>query len=93
MCRKQLLGFGYKTIAIISFYIRDCIINDREPLDPKLAVGSWIRDWCWENGMILRNNGDILVIAPSLILSKNEADEMLGKVNQAISEAVKHFGL
>ena len=43
--------------------------------------------------MILRNNGDILVIAPSLILSKNEADEMLGKIDSAIAEAIKHFNL
>lgn len=65
----------------------------REYIDPKLKVGSWIRDWCWKNGMILRNNADILVVAPSLILSKDEADEMLGKIDQVISEAIKHFKL
>ena len=65
----------------------------REYLDPNLKVGSWIREWCWKNGMILRNNTDILVIAPSLTMSKDEADEMLSKVDRAISDANKHFKL
>ena len=63
------------------------------PLDKKLKVGKWIRERCWQLGMILRNNGDILVIAPPLILSKNEADEMLEKMNKVIPLAIKHFGL
>jgi adenosylmethionine-8-amino-7-oxononanoate aminotransferase len=65
----------------------------RTPLDSKLNVGSWIREYCWKNGMILRNNADILVIAPALVMTKDEADEMLGKVEEAISEAIKHFKL
>ncbi len=48
---------------------------------------------CCKNGMILRNNGDILVIAPALIMTKDEADEMLGKIDLAISDAAKHFKL
>jgi adenosylmethionine-8-amino-7-oxononanoate aminotransferase len=62
-------------------------------VDPKLGVGTWIRDWCHRNGMILRNNGDILVIAPSLIISPEEADFMLGLFDGAIGGAVAHFGL
>jgi len=65
----------------------------RAHLASELGVGSWIREWCWKQGMILRNNGDILVIAPALILSKEEADEMLEKIDQAISESIKHFKL
>jgi len=62
-------------------------------VDPKLGVGTWIRDWCHRNGMILRNNGDILVIAPSLIISREEADFMLGLFDGAIGGAMAHFGL
>jgi len=63
----------------------------KEPLDSKLAVGSFIRDFCWENGMILRNNGDILVIAPSLIITKEETDMMLEIIEMGIKEAIKKF--
>ena len=64
-----------------------------KPLDPALGVGSWIRDWCWRNGMILRNNGDLLVLAPSLTITRDEADYMLDRVERAIQAAVKHFKL
>jgi adenosylmethionine-8-amino-7-oxononanoate aminotransferase len=57
----------------------------KKKFDPKLGVGSWIRDYAWKNGMILRNNGDILVIAPALVISKDEVDLMLGMINTAIT--------
>jgi adenosylmethionine-8-amino-7-oxononanoate aminotransferase len=63
----------------------------KAPLDPKLNVGTWIRDYCWEQGMILRNNGDILVIAPAFTMTKDEADKMLELMEQAISGAIKYF--
>ena len=65
----------------------------KQRLDPKLGVGSWIREWCWNKGMILRNNGDILVIAPALVISKEQVDFMLDLMGQAIEAAVKHFNL
>lgn len=62
-------------------------------VDPNLHVGTWIRDYCYENGMILRNNGDILVLAPSLIISREETDFMLGLIEQAVMAAARHFCL
>ncbi len=43
--------------------------------------------------MILRNNGDVLVIAPPLVMTRKEIDMMLGKMNAAIQLTMKHFGL
>lgn len=63
----------------------------RKPLDARLGVGAWIRDYCYERGMIVRNNGDILVIAPSLTLSRSEADDMLELLESAISAAERKF--
>jgi len=53
-------------------------------VDKKLGIGGKIRDWCWQNGMILRNNGDILVLAPSLIITKKEVDLILEKIDGAL---------
>jgi 4-aminobutyrate--pyruvate transaminase len=64
----------------------------KKKLDGKLGVGSWIRDWFYEHGVILRNNGDILVLAPALIVSREEVDLILRLFNEAIAAAVKHFG-
>ena len=63
----------------------------KAPLDPKLNVGTWIRDYCCEHGIIFRNNGDILVIAPAFTMTEDEADKMLGLMEQAISKAIKQF--
>jgi len=62
-------------------------------VDPKLDVGGWIRDYCWEHGMILRNNGDILVYAPALIMTPPEIDIMLDKTEDAVKAAIRHFKL
>ena len=72
------------------------LVADREsntPLDPSLGVGPFVRDWCWENGMILRNNADILIIAPALIMSREEIDVMLGKIDQVIQLVMEKFNL
>lgn len=52
------------------------------------ALGSWISDWCYRHGMILRNNGEILVIAPSLIITQSQADWMLDLMDQALTAAL-----
>jgi len=59
---------------------------------PEWNLGGWVRDWCHRNGMILRANGDIIVLAPSLILTRQEADFMLDLIESAIREAMAHFG-
>jgi adenosylmethionine-8-amino-7-oxononanoate aminotransferase len=56
-------------------------------------AGTFIRDWCWENGMILRNNRNSLVIAPALIITKEEIDIMIGKLKKALSLAKRNFSL
>lgn len=67
--------------------------DGKKPLDPALGVGGWIRDYCYEKGMILRNNGDILVIAPALVMTRQQIDEMLDLMEAAIVAATKHLGL
>ena len=67
--------------------------GSRTPLDAKLKVGSWIRDYCWERGMILRNNGDILVIAPAFVITDEQVETMLDLTDQTIAAATKHFSI
>ena len=64
-----------------------------EPLDGRLNVGSFIRDYCYQNGIILRNNGDILVFAPALIIRQEQIDEVISVLEKAIDAAVRHFNL
>lgn len=64
--------------------------DNRTPFDSPGKVGSYIRQWCWEHGMILRNNADILVYAPALVISREEIDHMLDLTEQALQAAMKN---
>ena len=65
----------------------------KKQFDPQLEVGRWINEWCYERGLILRNNAEILVIAPALTIGKDEIDTVLDVMKQAVSAAIEHFGL
>jgi adenosylmethionine-8-amino-7-oxononanoate aminotransferase len=65
--------------------------RSEKPLDGRLNVGGFIRDFCWQNGIILRNNGDILVFAPALIIGREEIDQIITVLEKALDAAVKHF--
>lgn len=69
---------------------------DREScqaLPSDLKVGEFVRDWCYRNGMILRNNGDILVLAPALVVTEEIIDEIVGNIESGIRAAIEHFDL
>jgi len=71
------------------------LLEDRKTwkkLEPEGEIGAWVRDRCYELGMILRNNDDILVFAPSLTITKDEVDYMVGLTEQALAEACEKFG-
>ncbi len=70
------------------------LMADRKTRKPlSVDAGSWIRDWCWDNGMILRNNRNMLVIAPALIITKEEVDRVMDFLRRGIRAAIEHFGL
>jgi len=64
--------------------------DSREALTPAGRAGGFISSYCRDAQMILRNNGDILVMAPALVMAREQADVMVGLVEEAIAEAMKH---
>ena len=65
----------------------------RDAIQPSGRAGSFVSKFCREAGMILRANGDIIVLAPSLIMTDDQADEMIGLIDQAIAQAMEHCTL
>lgn len=61
--------------------------------DPKLKLGTFMRDYCYRNGMIMRNNGDILVFAPALIITRQQIDDIIRILDAGLREAERSFGL
>ena len=50
----------------------------RELFDAELGVGSQCRDFCIDNGLIMRAVGDKMVVSPPLVISKSQIDELVG---------------
>ncbi len=63
------------------------------PFDKEMGVGNFVQKYCYDNGLIMRNNGDIMVIAPSLTFTKEHADTMIDVFEKALIETKKHFDL
>lgn len=87
LAQKHPVVTGARGIGLLWAVILDGSRLGRSVPGGKQCLGSWISDWCYRKGMILRNNGDILVIAPSLIITRSEADWVLELIDCAISEA------
>jgi putrescine---pyruvate transaminase len=49
----------------------------REMFDPALEVGMICRTHCFANGLIMRAVGDRMIIAPPLVSTKQEIDELM----------------
>ena len=62
----------------------------RSPLNPPGKAGGFIAEFCRKAGMILRNNGDVLVLAPALVMTVGQADRMLDLLHGAIGKAMNH---
>lgn len=61
---------------------------------PKEAeVGRWVRNRCYELGLICWADADIIILAPPLTLTQGEADEIVRILTQAIGEAETTFNL
>jgi adenosylmethionine-8-amino-7-oxononanoate aminotransferase len=88
---KHPVIIGARGIGLLWAVILDGQGRDVPVPGGKRALGSWISDWCYRQGMILRNNGDILVIAPSLIITREEAAWVSDLIDRAITKALQEI--
>ncbi len=52
----------------------------RAPFDPALGVGMVCRAHCFGNGLIMRAVGDRMIIAPPLVMTRAQIDEMMALI-------------
>ncbi|OLF50853.1 aspartate aminotransferase family protein [Pseudomonas chlororaphis] len=48
------------------------------------GVGMICRQFCFDNGLIMRAVGDTMIIAPPLVISKEEIDELVSKARKCL---------
>jgi adenosylmethionine-8-amino-7-oxononanoate aminotransferase len=89
--KLEELGAGHRIVGPVSGIglLQALFLN----VDPAKKTGGFIRDYCWKNGLILRNNGDILVFAPALIITEGQIDQIVGTLDRALSAAEKELQL
>ena len=56
------------------------VVHDCELFDPSQGVGMICRGYMFDNGMIMRAVGDRMIIAPPLVTTREQIDEMIGKI-------------
>jgi putrescine---pyruvate transaminase len=55
-------------------------VHEHELFDPALAVGMVCRGHMFGNGMIMRAVGDRMIIAPPLVMTRAQIDEMIERI-------------
>ena len=56
------------------------------------AVGMICRQFCFENGLIMRAVGDTMIIAPPLVISRDEIDELVEKARKCLDLTLEALG-
>ena len=62
----------------------------RRFFEPRGEVGLRMRDNCTRNGLVMRATRDTLFVAPPLVISRSEIDELLSKVVRSLDETATH---
>ena len=52
--------------------------------DPALGVGMVCRGHCFGNGLIMRAVGDRMIVAPPLVITRAQIDEMIGLIRRCL---------
>jgi putrescine aminotransferase len=61
---------------------------------PKMGdVGTMVRDFAYEAGLILRATGDCMLVAPPFVLSEAEADMIVARTEHALDRAAEKLGI
>lgn len=64
----------------------------RTRFDKERNVGTCCRNHCFENGLIMRAVGDIMVLSPPLVISESEIDELFSLARLALDKTAKDLG-
>ena len=67
--------------------------KDNRRFDSATEAGVLFRETCFDNGLVMRAVGDTMVLAPPLVISRAEIDELVDKAARSLDEvAAKLLG-
>ncbi len=63
----------------------------RKAFDPALSVGMRCREHCFRNGLIMRAVGDRMIIAPPLVMTRAQIDEMVALIRKCLDATLEEL--
>ncbi|AOS98378.1 Omega-amino acid--pyruvate aminotransferase [Microbulbifer aggregans] len=63
--------------------------GSRARFDDKCTAGGVCRDMSIKNGLVMRATGDTMIIAPPLIITTEQVDELVEKAHRALDDTAK----
>ena len=67
--------------------------GSRERLAPESQAAVYCRDRANSNGLMVRQTGDAMIMAPPLVSQREEIDELVDKLHQALDETARHYSV
>ncbi|MFK0573163.1 aspartate aminotransferase family protein [Endozoicomonas sp.] len=65
--------------------------EERTRFDNEGTAGAICRDFCFNNGLVMRAVGDTMIISPPLIISHDEIDELVTKARKCLDLTMEYF--
>ena len=66
--------------------------TSRERFAKEDQAGARCRDFCFENGVVMRAVGDSMIVAPPLIVEKQHIDELIDKAQRCLDLTAQSLG-
>ena len=63
-------------------------VHDNEVFDGAVGAGMICRGYMFDHGVIMRAVGDRMIIAPPLVMTRDQIDEMVGKIRAALDDTL-----
>lgn len=67
--------------------------STRRYFEPAREVGTLCRDICFENGLVMRAVRDTMIVAPPLIMTRENIDELWLLAKQSLDETARRLGV
>lgn len=70
----------------------ELVREGRTRFDKSVRAGERCRDACIEQGLVMRAVGDTMIVAPPLVISTAEVDELLDKADRVLGALARELG-
>jgi len=67
--------------------------RSRAKFKPLGSAGTLCRDWCIENGLVMRAVGDRMILSPPLIITREQIDELVEKVALSLDMTARQLDI